>query len=376
MQPTRVLACLLVLVGATVSYSSAQEANGACRLTNGGGGECRDLRSCPAVLRTMHRERPVICSIRGRVAVVCCPTGGGPGPVQGISPPAVNFECGIQSSRTVSGGLLRFRRQLSERLPETGFTAIPPVVGGHDAELSAWPWMALLGDRDAAGSIDWFCAGMLINEQWILTAAHCFERRANVIRLGEHDYSNPNDGANPEDLGVATTIAHPQYRKPQLYHDIGLIRLNKRVTIQPYIRPVCLPWGAGSNVDLVGKTVTVTGWGLTQPGGRFSPLLQEVDVTVFPTAQCDQDYKKHKSYNLLWPQGVGAGIMCAGDRDGGKDACKGDSGGPAVYSDGRGRFTLAGIISSGEGCGNQEFPGLYTNVRQSQYLAWIKQVAF
>ncbi|XP_047470870.1 venom protease-like [Penaeus chinensis] len=374
MQPTQVLACLLVLVGTSVSYTSAQGANGACRLTNGGGGECRDLRSCPAVLRTVNRERPVICSFQGRVTIVCCPTGGGPGPVQGISPPAVNFECGIQTRRTV----LRSRRQLraSERLSEEEIVAGALVVGGRDAEVGAWPWMALLGERDAAGSIDWFCAGMLINEQWILTAAHCFARRANVVRLGEHDYSNPNDGANPEDFGLATTIAYPQYSKPQLYHDIGLIRLNKRVTIQPYIRPVCLPWGAGSNVDLVGKTVTVTGWGLTQPGGRVSPVLQEVDVTVFPSAQCDQDYTKHTFYNLLWPQGIGAGFVCAGVRGGGKDACKGDSGGPAVYSVGRGRFTLAGIISSGEGCGNEEYPGLYTNVRQSQYLAWIKQVAF
>ncbi|XP_063586409.1 venom protease-like [Penaeus indicus] len=372
MQPTQVLACLLVLVGSSVSYTSAQGANGACRLANGGGGECRDLRLCPAVLRNTHRERPVICSLQGRVTIVCCPTGGGPGPAQDISPPAVNFDCGIQTKGTV----LRSRRQLrpSERLSEAEFNFAAFVLGGKEAEVGAWPWMALLGDRDAAGVIDWFCAGILINEQWLLTAAHCLARRANVIRLGEHDYSTPNDGANPEDFGFAATIPYPQYSEPELHHDIGLIRLNRRVTIQPYIRPVCLPWGAGSNVDLIGKTVTVTGWGLTQPGGRHSPVLQEVGVTVFPSAKCDQDYKKHTFYDRLWPQGIGAGFICAGD--GGKDACNGDSGGPAVYSDGRGRFTLAGIISSGEGCGREEYPGLYTNVRQSQYLAWIKQVAF
>lgn len=57
-------------------------------------------------------------------------------------------------------------------------------------------------------------------------------RQASVIRLGEHDTSDPNDGANPEDFGAATTIAYPEYNGTQAYHDIGLIRLKKRVNIQ------------------------------------------------------------------------------------------------------------------------------------------------
>ncbi|XP_042868135.1 venom protease-like [Penaeus japonicus] len=371
-----VIAKLLVLAGVTVSYTSAQEVNSACRLRNGGGGVCQGLQSCPVVLASAHRERPVVCSFRGREPIVCCPTSGGP--VQDISPPAVNFECGIQSERTDFGSLFRTRRQLSSNHPVPGkdFITDRPVVGGEDAKVNAWPWMALLGMKDTTGPVDWFCAGMLINEQWILTAAHCLIRETNVIRLGEHDYSTTADGANPEDFGVATTITYPDYNPSQSHHDLALIKLNKRVTIKPYIRPVCLPWGAKSSVDLVGKSVTVTGWGLTQPGGRLSPVLQEVAVTVFPSAQCDQDYKKHTFYDQLWPQGIGSGILCAGDRSGGKDACQGDSGGPAVYADGSGRFTAAGIISAGNGCALQDFPGLYTDVKHPPYLAWIREVAF
>lgn len=52
------------------------------------------------------------------------------------------LECGIQSQRTVFGGLLRRRAQPSAngRLPGT-VSAVPPIAGGRDAEVNAWPWM-------------------------------------------------------------------------------------------------------------------------------------------------------------------------------------------------------------------------------------------
>lgn len=43
------------------------------------------------------------------------------------------------------------------------------IVGGTEADEGEFPHMALLGRNDET----WFCAGSLISENFVLTAAHC-----------------------------------------------------------------------------------------------------------------------------------------------------------------------------------------------------------
>ena len=43
------------------------------------------------------------------------------------------------------------------------------VVGGRESDEGDWPWMAALIENES----EQYCAGSLINEQFVLTAAHC-----------------------------------------------------------------------------------------------------------------------------------------------------------------------------------------------------------
>ena len=62
--------------------------------------------------------------------------------------------------------------------------------------------------------------------------------------------------------------------------------------------------------------------------------------------------------------------FCAGYLRGGKDACRGDSGGPAVKIE-RNRATLVGVVSWGFGCARPYLPGVYAEV--TYYIDWIKE---
>nr|AAQ91042.1 LRRGT00086 [Rattus norvegicus] len=87
--------------------------------------------------------------------------------------------------------------------------------------------------------------------------------------------------------------------------------------------------------------------------------LQKAKVPLVSNEECQTRYRKHKITNK---------VICAGYKEGGKDTCKGDSGGPLSCKH-NGVWHLVGITSWGEGCGQKERPGVYTNV--AKYVDWI-----
>ncbi|XP_068216644.1 venom protease-like [Palaemon carinicauda] len=334
-----------------------------CVPREGGPGECRLLFSCPPVVKTFGRIRPAVCGFHGKVPIVCCPKSREskkqpeipPKMKIPLPPPPdiISFACGRCNGNTT-------RPMRSD------------VVGGKEASPNSWPWMAVLGRYDGR-DVTWICDGTLISPWFVLTAAHCLDfSQLDVVRLGDHNLQERD--VTPLDLGIAMKVFHPEYHPPAATHDLALLRLSSRVTFTEKISPICLPWVEKEAPNLEGRKLTVTGWGATSFGGSMSNVLREVIVTVFPNRDCDTSYSTLRDYTFRFPGKIcGAEFICAGDKDGGKDACKGDSGGPLMYNF-FGRYVLGGVVSAGQGCGYSKFPGIYSAVAPA--LQWIRDVAF
>lgn len=265
----------------------------------------------------------------------------------------------------------------------------PLIVGGQNVSENEFPHMAAIGFR-SDGELGWLCGGSLISEQFVLTAAHCTHTAWGppvLVRLGSAHVGNlPEGGPQPLDIGVQDFIAHPEYAPPARYHDIALVRLVEAVSLSARVRPACLPGiatgmpGANPAADPAPDSVAVaTGWGRLSYAGDTSDVLQKVSLRVWDWQACARVYPpdgkpdaQRGSVRGRLQEGLGPGMLCAGDPRSNKDTCQGDSGGPLQVSQGC-TFRLVGVTSFGRECG-LGLPAVYTRV--SHYVPWIESVVW
>uniref|UniRef100_A0A3B4B834 Peptidase S1 domain-containing protein n=1 Tax=Periophthalmus magnuspinnatus TaxID=409849 RepID=A0A3B4B834_9GOBI len=227
----------------------------------------------------------------------------------------------------------------------------PRIVGGIDAAPGSWPWIVSLSTSEKYHNH--FCGGTLITDEWVLTAAHC------MIPEGERGEREESEGGREREGegGESPTRCHPEYNTTgKMENDICLLRLSAPVHFMPHIQPMCL--AAQGSTFPSGFSSWVAGWGVMDEAEDVADTLQEVELPIVGLNEC----------RCLNEISIPDKTICAGFKEGGRDSCSGDSGGPLIVQL-NSIWVQVGVVSFGQGCAHANLPGAYALV--PEYQKWI-----
>lgn len=235
----------------------------------------------------------------------------------------------------------------------------PMIVGGTTVPNGTYPFVAYV-TLYRNGMPDASCAGSLIDQDSVLTAAHCLKNTTGaVVVVGRSDLRKKNRG---QEIGASRPFIHPRFLGNG--YDAGVLKLRRPVK---GIKPLKLATASQNNLETPGRKLKVAGWGLTGFNATPSKHLRQAQVPVVSDRRAERSYDA-----LLEPSGYVPPIMIAAGNSK-VNACVGDSGGPLFDSGSR---TQVGIVSGGYyKCGTDRYPGVYTEVNNPDVRNFILAAA-
>ncbi|CAL4163704.1 unnamed protein product, partial [Meganyctiphanes norvegica] len=269
-----------------------------------------------------------------------------------------NYECGIAPM------VSRNRRDIEQNTTHEAYKLSEGIVDGYRSKEGEYPWQVSVRNLYSRGSSH-FCGGALINNDWVVTAAHCLvgpNLRYLSLHHGHRSVFPVRQKHHHMISSCCQIVIESKYNDDTNENDIALVQLSQSVAYQPHISAICLP---GTGHDYAGMRGHITGWGRTDENSKDTPrTMRKAEVPIISNSECISRLRRQRIYRAIKDI-----MLCAGWRNGGADTCQGDSGGPLIVKGVTGKWFLAGVTSFGYGCGHAGYPGVYTRV--SEYLPWI-----
>ncbi len=232
------------------------------------------------------------------------------------------------------------------------------IINGLDTLPFNWPWMASLKmikvnptNLSSFTVLEHFCAGSLIYENFVITAAHCVKslKKENfIVSMGLNDLNDKSIHVTQNLYKVEKVFIVDKFVESNILNDIALIKLERKVTLNRYVATICLPDSPKQADFVYSKSVIVTGW-----GGNGKLLEADSDLKInkpIKPRKLQQTILKVINGNSLCDKYCNVfnatSHYCAFDSqyNGMTNVCIGDSGGPMfIYKDGR--YYLFGVVS-------------------------------
>jgi secreted trypsin-like serine protease len=244
------------------------------------------------------------------------------------------------------------------------------IVGGTAVPDGKYPFVAFV--QGSMDGLRFFCGGSLIDQDSVLTAAHCAKGvRASTmtVTVGRTVLSSDQG----QKRRVSRIFVHPLYNDKTHARDAAVLKLSRSVS---GIAPIKRAAASQDHLERPGRFATVAGWGNTikQPpdgdnGSNFPDRMREARVPLVSDRSANRIYDRY----FRRPSGYTPPIMVAAGREG-KDTCQGDSGGPMFAKTASGPRQI-GITSFGAGCATKRYPGVYTEVNAASIRSFITDAA-
>ena len=236
------------------------------------------------------------------------------------------------------------------------------IIGGKKADFSSNSHIVALltpGVSDATEAR--FCAGTLITEMWVVTAAHCVDGGTTASQIEVSAGFSDLGSVNLEDrIRVDEIHVHEGYRASPLTHDIALIKLS--ASLAGTKTASWIPWLEDIKLPLDGTELKTSGWGSTVAGEKNKEqFLLEAPGFVISNPGNDRCGEWSTFDSFQW--------LCVGGEQN-VGTCSGDGGGPVTT--GVGLQELIGIVAWGPSklCADTRLPNVA--VRISTYKNWIE----
>lgn len=245
------------------------------------------------------------------------------------------------------------------------------IIGGIIAKPLEFPYQVGIKFRR---EFHIFCGGAIIDEYWILTAAHCVKRHGKPIDADRLEaiagVTNPYDErgiiAPVIEIYIHESYSQPSNEHPNFKHenDIALIKTNvSLIRDENGVKTSIIPLAEG-NDDFAGQKAVIAGWGLRSTN-RYVPKPLDLYTTEFiiETNDTCSNYFVWRNYDHFM-------FLCGGDSD--SSACFGDSGGPLVVREqSTGEKVVVGVASHGQA---PDVCDKIAYTRVSSYRDWIEKI--